>query len=177
MKASFGKKVLLGFCILMLMVVSDTFAQTTKEKAEKKIESKIKINLEGLEGLEALGGLEDIQGVEAFEMFHHFEEFQRGGRLTDEEQLKLESLRSLVEMDENKALPALKNSLKKEKNPKIRKRLVRYLARIDDPEVIVILGNLAKNDPDPEVRKRAIYYLGKSGDKRAVKILKDILQE
>ena len=110
-------------------------------------------------------------------MFQHFEQFQRGGRFTDEEQLKLESLRSLFEMDEKKAFPVLKNSLEKEKNPKIRKKLVQYLARIDNPEAIDVLGNIAKNDLDSEVRKRAIYYLGKSGDKRAVKILKDILQE
>ena len=77
-------------------------------------------------------------------MFRHFEEFPRGGRLTDEEHLKLESLRSLVEMEEKKALPLLKTLLEKEKNPRIRKILVRYIARIDSPEGVDVLGNLAQ---------------------------------
>ena len=61
------RKAVFGFCILMIIVVSGAFAQTTKEKIEKKIESKVQLKLEGLEGLqgmESLRGLEGLQGLE-----------------------------------------------------------------------------------------------------------------
>ncbi|MFQ5823466.1 MAG: HEAT repeat domain-containing protein [bacterium] len=65
-----------------------------------------------------------------------------------DENIWLHVLRALVELADEKALPYLEDFLKKEENPKIRKRILHYIAEIDIREAIDVLGQIARHDPD-----------------------------
>ncbi|MFQ5771372.1 MAG: HEAT repeat domain-containing protein [bacterium] len=82
--------------------------------------------LESLSALEDLEGLEDsgvLEGLEHFNFYFDFDESWDSNKLSEEEALRLHSLRALVDLDEEKALPILKTAIKKEQNPIIRKEV------------------------------------------------------
>lgn len=97
--------------------------------------------------------------------------------LSEEEQLKIEALRSISRQEADKAIPAMQKVIKEESHPALRYEAVRHLRRfLDDKRVVPILGKVARDDKNVDVRKRAILLLGKSGDKRAVKILEELAE-
>lgn len=98
--------------------------------------------------------------------------------LSEEEELRLQALRSVARQDVDKALPALEKTAKEDASPALRYEAVRQLGRFfEDPRVVPILGEVIKNDSSLEVRKKAIQLLGRSKDPRAVEILERIVGE
>ncbi len=96
--------------------------------------------------------------------------------LTDDEQLRIQALRSVSRQRASKAIPALKKRALEDESPAVRYSAVKHLARfIDDERIVPILGKVVKNDDHIDVRKLAIRILGKSGNPEAVKILEEIV--
>ncbi len=97
--------------------------------------------------------------------------------LSDDEEIRLQALRSVARDGANTAIPALEKTLQNDPSPALRYQAVRYLARyLDDERTAPLLGNVIENDKNVEVRKKAIKILGKSEDPRAVEILEDVIK-
>ncbi|MCB0307467.1 MAG: HEAT repeat domain-containing protein, partial [Calditrichaeota bacterium] len=99
--------------------------------------------------------------------------------LTEQEELRLEALRSVVRKgSDREALAALEKVLKGDDSPALRYEAVRQLEHFTDEEAAIkLLGDAAKNDSHVKVRKKAIQVLGRSGDPRAVEILEEVIRE
>lgn len=98
--------------------------------------------------------------------------------LSEEEQLRLQALRSLARREADEAIPALEKTLREDASPALRYEAVRQLGGfLKDPRVTPLLGETAKNDQNLAVRKKAVRLLGKSKDPRAVEILQEIVGE
>lgn len=96
--------------------------------------------------------------------------------LSDEEQLRLQALRSLARRDADQAIPALEKTLREDASAALRYEAVRQLGGfLEDSRVVPLLGKAAKNDKNLAVRKKAVRLLSKSKDPRAVEILEEIV--
>lgn len=146
-------------------------------------------SLDALDGLEGLHNLESFHGFGAFEAFDAFEAF-RGfdafqvfsmsghvaeAGLSEEEQIKLQSLRAVAGSDKERSVAILERELSETESAVLRKHIVRYVAEVRTNEAIRLLGKIAKTDADAGVRKRAVYYLGRADSEHAAEILRDIL--
>lgn len=111
-----------------------------------------------------------------FTFSHDFEGHKLFKNLSDEEQIRLQALRSVARQDIGQAIPALEKIALEDPSPALRYEAVRQLGRFfEDQRVVPILGEVVKNDNSLTVRKKAIQLLGKSKDPRAVEILEEVV--
>lgn len=96
--------------------------------------------------------------------------------LSEDEELRLQALRSVARQSADVAIPALEKALRKDKSPAVRYQALRYLSRFldEDDRIVPLLGEVIRHDENISVRKKAIRTLGKSKDPRAVEILMEI---
>jgi hypothetical protein len=84
--------------------------------------------------------------------------------LTDEEELRVQALRSLAREAGGEAIAMIEKVLKQDESAAVRYHAVRLLRRhLDNDKAIEMLGETARNDRNAEVKKVAIRLLGKSG--------------
>jgi hypothetical protein len=99
------------------------------------------------------------------------------GELSEDEEIRLQALRSIARQEAATAIPALEKTLRNDPSPALRYQAVRYLYRfIDDERTVPLLAEVIANDKNVTVRKSAIRLLGKSNDPRAVEILENIVK-
>lgn len=116
-----------------------------------------------------------IDGMD-FTLYDDFDGHKLFRNLSDEEEIRLQALRSVVRQDIDQAVPALEKIAREDPSPALRYEAVRQLGRFfEDQRVVPILGEVVKNDNSLTVRKKAIQLLGKSRDPRAVEILEDVV--
>jgi len=76
-----------------------------------------------------------------------------------ETDLKLIALNSLITLEPEASIPLLKDVLEKEKDLRVRKKVVLLLGRKYTRGVLTLLEDVSKNDPEREVREEASYWL------------------
>ncbi len=96
--------------------------------------------------------------------------------LSEDEELRLQALRSFARQPADVAIPALEKSLRNDKSPAVRYRAVSYLRKFldEDDRIVPLLSEVIRRDENIKVRKKAIRILGESKDPRAVEILMEI---
>ena len=104
---------------------------------------------------------------------------QAGGKpaspeTTDDEELKLLALNSLMNSDSDRALPLLESFLKSNRSPRLRDRALFVLSQSDSPRAHEILLGIARGAQSPDLQTRAVKYLGMSGDPASRKALGEI---
>jgi hypothetical protein len=115
----------------------------------------------------ALGDLTVGCDVAAHQVFHD---------LSEEEQVRLQALRTLACKGADQAITAYQQVQKQKARPAFRYEAIRQLGHfLDDARVLPLIAEAAKTDKNIEVRKKAIALLGKSRDPRSTKILEEIL--
>jgi len=116
-----------------------------------------------------------LDGID-FTFYDDFDGHKLFKNLSDEEEIRLQALRSVARQDINQAVPALEKIAREDPSPALRYEAVRQLGRFfEDQRVVPILGEVVKNDNSLTVRKKAIQLLGKSKDPRAVEILEEVV--
>ncbi len=96
--------------------------------------------------------------------------------LSEEEQVRLQALRTLACKGADHAITAYQQVQKQKARPAFRYEAIRQLGHfLDDGRVLPLIADAAKTDKNIEVRKKAIALLGKSRDPRSTKILEEIL--
>lgn len=96
--------------------------------------------------------------------------------LSDEEQVRLQALRSLACRGADQAIAAYQQVQKQKASPAMRYEAVRQLGNfLEDGRVLTFIGDAARADRNIEVRKKAIALLGKSRDPQSTKILEEIV--
>lgn len=114
-----------------------------------------------------VGNLEFDCDVEAHHVFQN---------LGDEEQVRLQALRSLACRGADQAIEAYRQTQRPKSSPAMRYEAVRLLGHfLDDERVLTYVADAAKSDKNLQVRKKAIALLGKSRDPRSAKALQEIL--
>ncbi|MFQ5631841.1 MAG: HEAT repeat domain-containing protein [bacterium] len=97
--------------------------------------------------------------------------------LSDEEELRVQALRSVAREDDDEAMAMIEKVLQQDESAAVRYQAVRLLRRhLKKDKTIDLLGATARNDKNAEVKKAAIRLLGKSGSPRAVEILQEIVR-
>lgn len=115
----------------------------------------------------ALGDLAVGCDVAAHQVFHD---------LSEEEQVRLQALRTLACKGPDQAITAYQQVQKQKARPAFRYEAIRQLGHyLEDGRVLPLIADAAKTDKNIEVRKKAIALLGKSRDPRSTKILEEIL--
>lgn len=116
-----------------------------------------------------------IDGMD-FTLYDDFDGHKLFKNLSDEEEIRLQALRSVARQDIDQAIPALEKIAKGDPSPALRYEAVRQLGRFfEDQRVVPILGEVVRNDNSLTVRKKAIQLLGRSKDPRAVEILEEVV--
>ena len=93
---------------------------------------------------------------------------------TEDEELKLLALNSLMTSDSERALPLLESFLKANLSPRLRDRALFVLSQGDSPRAHEILLAMARGTQSPDLQARAVKYLGMSGDAASLKALGEI---
>jgi hypothetical protein len=115
----------------------------------------------------AFGDLTVECDIAAHKVFHN---------LSDEEQIRLQALRSLACQGADQAITAYQQVQKQTASPAMRYEAIRQLGRfLEDGRVLTLVADAAKTEKSIQVRKKAIALLGKSRDPQATKILEEIL--
>ena len=98
--------------------------------------------------------------------------------LSEDEELRLQALRSVARQPADVAIPALEKSLRNDKSPAVRYRAVSYLRKFldEDDRIVPLLSEVIRRDENIKVRKKAIRILGESKDPRTVEILMEIVK-
>jgi HEAT repeat protein len=93
--------------------------------------------------------------------------------------LRLEALNALMQMDADRAIPILRDVLRR-RDPcsvELRRKAVFLVSQKRDPETEATLLAAARQDPDREVRAQAVFWLSQVNTERAVSALDSILTE
>jgi HEAT repeat protein len=91
-----------------------------------------------------------------------------------DEELKLLALNSLMQQDEAKALPILRQILTGDKSEKLKTRALFVLAQDPSPQAQQIVGEAARNERDPNLQRDAVKMLAIARGKQAADTLADI---
>lgn len=90
--------------------------------------------------------------------------------------VRFTSALALMELKPEKAIPILKEKIKKEENKSVKAAIAAALHSMGNEEFTSIIGN-ALFDKDPIVRRNAALILGRLADRRAIKILRYALRD
>lgn len=100
-----------------------------------------------------------------------------GVKEEEDADLKAVALAALLEMNREKAFPAVEKILRSSKDPELRRNIIFTLAQIKDDRVIPLLVEAANTDPDSEVKKQAVFMLGQLGTPESYKQLVNIYEK
>ena len=93
---------------------------------------------------------------------------------TDDEELKLIAINSLLHTDSEKALPMLEKFLQGSQPPKLKERALFVLSQSNSPRGREIVAGIARGNGNPELQMQALKYLGVFGGKESRQVLADI---
>jgi len=97
--------------------------------------------------------------------------------LSDDNQVHLQALASLLNRDEEAALPEIKKLAREHENWAMRVSAVAMLANSENSEVIPILEEVLNKDTDQRVRKAAVRALSHRDEPEAREVLKRLLMK
>lgn len=80
--------------------------------------------------------------------------------IQNDEELKLIALNALVDSAPDRAIPALRDLLKKSSSPRLKERALFVLAQSGTPQGREILAQYAKGAGNPDLQLKAVEYLG-----------------
>jgi HEAT repeat protein len=96
------------------------------------------------------------------------------GDIQNDEELKLIALNGLVDTAPDRAIPAVRELLKKSSSPRLRERALFVLAQSDSPAARDILAQYAKGGGNPDLQLKAVEYLGMHRRKENLPLLAEI---
>jgi HEAT repeat protein len=94
-----------------------------------------------------------------------------------DEELKLLALNSLMQQDEARALPVIRQILGSDKSEKLKARALFVLAQDQSPQAQALLGQVAHGERDPGLQRKAIQMLAVARGKESAGILADIYRQ
>ncbi len=97
-----------------------------------------------------------------------------GSEQEDDLELKLIALNSLMQADEEHAVPLLEEFLKGNHPTKRKERALFVLAQSGSTRAFEIVALVARNDADPELQAKAIQYLGIHGGSQSLQLLSEL---
>lgn len=92
----------------------------------------------------------------------------------NDEELKLIALNGLVDTAPERAIPAVRELLKKSSSPRLRERALFVLAQSDSAPAREILAQYAKGGGNPDLQLKAVEYLGMHRRKENLPLLAEI---
>ena len=92
----------------------------------------------------------------------------------DDVDLKLMAINSLMNSDEERAIPLLQKILESNDSPKIKERALFVLSQSDSPKAQQVMSNVARGQAHPELQKMAIRNLGINGTTQNKAALEEI---
>lgn len=92
----------------------------------------------------------------------------------NDEELKLIALNGLVDTAPDRAIPAIRDLLKKSSSPRLRERALFVLAQSDSPQARDILVQYAKGSGNPDLQLKAVDYLGMHRRRENLPLLTEI---
>jgi HEAT repeat protein len=93
-----------------------------------------------------------------------------------DEELQLIALDSLMQSDDERAIPLLRKFLTGKHSAKLKDRALFVLSQSDRPEAQQVLGDVALGKEYPELQEKAIHYLGIEGGSRSGERLQAIYE-
>src|SRR6478672_1574561 len=93
---------------------------------------------------------------------------------TDDEDLKLMAINSLMNTEPERAMPLLEKVLNGPASPKLKERALFVLAQSGSPRARGILADVARGKSGPELQEKAIHYLGVAGSRSNGELLEEI---
>jgi HEAT repeat protein len=95
-------------------------------------------------------------------------------RAEDDEELKVYALNSLMNTDEERAIPMLEKVLNSNNSTRLKERALFVLAQSDSPRAQELVGKIARGQIQPELQRKAIHNLGINGNSTNKKALGEI---
>ena len=92
----------------------------------------------------------------------------------NDEELKLIALNGLVDTAPDRAIPALRDLLKKSSSPRLKERALFVLAQSGTPQGREIIAQYAKGAGNPDLQLKAVEYLGMHRGKENLPLLAEI---
>lgn len=94
-----------------------------------------------------------------------------------DEDLKLLALNSLMQQDESRALPVIRQILNGDKSEKLKARALFVLAQDQSPQAQALLGQVARGERNPALQRKAIEMLAIGRGKQSADTLAAIYRE
>jgi HEAT repeat protein len=94
--------------------------------------------------------------------------------IQNDEELKLIALNGLVDSAPDRAIPALRDLLKKSSSPRLKERALFVLAQSGTPQGREIIAQYAKGAGNPDLQLKAVEYLGMHRGKENLPLLAEI---
>jgi HEAT repeat protein len=82
------------------------------------------------------------------------------GDVQNDEELKLIALNGLIDVAPDRAIPAVRDLLKKSSSPRLKERALFVLAQSDSPQSRDILVQFARGNGNPDLQLKAVEYIG-----------------
>jgi tetratricopeptide (TPR) repeat protein len=82
----------------------------------------------------------------------------------NDDELKLIALNGLVEVAPERAIPAVRDLMRKSTSPRLKERALFVLAQSNSPQAKEILAQFARGGGNPDVQLKAVEYLGMQKD-------------
>ncbi len=91
-----------------------------------------------------------------------------------DDDLKLIAINSLMNADEERAIPMLEKFLNGTDSAALKERALFVLAQSDSPRARAILGEVARGGRNPDLQEKALNYLGVFGSTESLELLQSI---
>jgi len=96
----------------------------------------------------------------------------------DCDDLKILAVTSLLQMNEQRALPLLRKVIEDHSRcPELREKAIFVAAQHDSPESMQLILDAARNDPDPQVRQQAVFWLSQVSGEESLEALIEIAHD
>jgi outer membrane protein assembly factor BamD (BamD/ComL family) len=89
-------------------------------------------------------------------------------------EIKLMALNSLMQADEDEAVPLLEEVLKSDQPTKLKERALFVLAQSGSSRAFEVVSQIARNNADPELQEKAIKYIGIHGRRENIALLSEL---
>jgi outer membrane protein assembly factor BamD (BamD/ComL family) len=93
---------------------------------------------------------------------------------SDDEEIKLYALQSLLNANPERAVPTVERFLSKPHSQKLEEQALFVLSQADSPTAKQLLAQIALGNQYPQLRKKAIESLGVAGDNESRRLLGDV---
>ena len=94
-----------------------------------------------------------------------------------DEELKLLALNSLMQQDEEHAVPIIQQILNSDKSEKLKERALFVLGQDQSPQAQALLGHVASGDRNPGLQRKAIQMMAVTRGKQAAETLANIYRQ